>query len=116
MMCEDDFYSILCIQEHWLRPAYKRLKSVNQLRTVHEHFDGYGVSAVKHVHNNAILSGRPYGGTGFIFNKQFTSFLQPVLEYESERISVMKLLDVDYTIMMINVYFPFRQNNDEHKV
>ena len=67
-LCEDDFDSIICIQEHWLRPAYKKLKSVNQLRTVHDNFDGYGVSAMKHVHNDAILSGRPYGGTGFIFN------------------------------------------------
>ena len=45
MVCEDDHNSILCVQEHWLRPAYKKLKSVNQLRTVHECFDGYGVSA-----------------------------------------------------------------------
>ena len=116
MLCEDDSNSILCIQEHWLRPAYKNLKSINQLRTVHDNFDGYGVSAMKSVHNDAILKGRPYGGTGFLFKRDFSSFLQPVLMYESERVSVMKLNDVDFTILLINVYFPYKQNSDEHRV
>ena len=114
MLCEDDSNSILCIQEHWLRPAYKNLKSINQLRTVHDNFDGYGVSAMKSVHNDAILKGRPYGGTGFLFKRDFSSFLQPVLMYESERVSVMKLNDVDFTILLINVYFPYKQNSDEY--
>ena len=99
-----------------LRPAYKNLKSINQLRTVHHAYDGYGVSAMKNVHNSAILKGRPYGGTGFLYNRDFTSFLQPVLIHESERVSVMKLNDVDYTILIINVYFPYKQNSDEHRV
>ena len=83
-LCEDDNNSIICVQEHWLRPAYKNLKSVNQLRTVHDAFDGYGVSGMKNIHNTSILTGRPYGGTGFIFNKEFNPFLQPVLKYEGE--------------------------------
>ena len=89
---------------------------MNQLRTVHPAFDGYGVSGMKNVHNDAVLNGRPYGGTGFLFKKQFTSFLQPMLQYENERISVMKLRDADFTILIINAYFPFKQNSDEHKV
>ena len=116
MLCEDDCNSVICVQEHWLRPAYKNIKSVNQLRTVHHAFDGYGVSGMKNVHNDSILTGRPYGGTGFLFNREFAPFLQPVLNYENERVSVMKLLDADFTILIINVYFPFKQNNDEHKV
>ena len=116
MLCEDDNNSIICVQEHWLRPAYKNLKSVNQLRTVHDAFDGYGVSGMKNIHNTSILTGRPYGGTGFLFNRDFAPFLQPMLHYENERVSVMKLLDIDFTILIINVYFPFRQNTDEHKV
>ena len=31
MLCEDDYNSIICVQEHWLRPAYKNLKSVNHI-------------------------------------------------------------------------------------
>ena len=100
-VCEDDPNSIICVQEHWLRPAFKNMKSVNQLRTVHDAFDGYGVSGMKNVHNNSILTGRPYGGTGFLFNRNFTSFLQPVLQYETERVCVMKLVDRDLIILII---------------
>ena len=116
MRCCDNLNSIFCVQEHWLRPVYKNLKSVNQLRSVHPSFDGYGVSAMKNTHNSAIRSGRPYGGTGFIFNKEFSPFLHPMLQYEGDRISVMKLLDTDGTILIINAYFPFKQNGDEHRM
>ena len=82
--CDDNINSIICVQEHWLRPAFKNVKSVNQLRSVHTNFDGYGVSGMKNVHHTSIMTGRPYGGTGFIFNKEFNPFLQPVLKYEGE--------------------------------
>ena len=114
--CNDNANSIICVQEHWLRPVYKRIKSINQLRTVHSAFDGYGVSAMKNTHYAAVSRGRPYGGTGFVFSKHFTSFLQPVLQYEGERVSVMKILDSDCTILIINVYFPFKQSGDEYRV
>ena len=114
--CNENESNFICIQEHWLRPAYKNLKSINQLRTVHPAFDGYGVSAMKRSQNTAIRSGRPYGGTGFIFSKKFSPFLRPMIQYEAERMSVMKLLDVEHTIFIINVYFPFRQSSEEHRV
>ena len=41
MLCEDDVNTILCVQEHWLRPAYKNIKLVNQLHMVHPSFDSY---------------------------------------------------------------------------
>ena len=55
--CEKNPDSILCIQEHWLRPAYKNIKSINQIRVVHPDFDGYGVSAMKDVHTANITKG-----------------------------------------------------------
>ena len=114
--CDKLSNSILCVQEHWLRPAYKNLKGMNQVRVVHPDFDGYGVSAMKKVHNEGIARGRPFGGTAFVFNKKFAPFLRPVVKYENERVSVMELLDIDGSILIINAYFPFRQNGDEHKV
>ena len=60
--------SIFCIQEHWLRPAYKNVKSMNQIRVVHSDFDGYGVSAMKNEISSGIAAGRPYGGTAFVSN------------------------------------------------
>ena len=73
--CNDSPNSIFCIQEHWLRPNHKRIRSINQLRVAHPSFDGYGVSAMKGVHNNGINRGRGFGGTGFIFSKSFTPFM-----------------------------------------
>ena len=114
--CEANPESIFCIQEHWLRPVYKNVKSINQVRVVHPDFDGYGVSAMKSVHTTGITKGRPYGGTAFVFNKHFTPFLHPVIKYENERVSVMEILDVDGSILIINCYLPFRQNTEDHKV
>ena len=92
------------------------MNSINQLRSVHDSFDGYGASAMKDVHKSVTRNGRPYGGTGFVFNKRFSPFLRPELCYEGERMTVMKLLDADYDVFIINVYFPFRRNGDEHRV
>ena len=114
--CDENLNSIFCIQEHWLCPGYKRIKSINQLRTVHSSFDGYGSSAMSNVHSESIRKGRPYGGTGFVYSKKFAPFLKPLLQYESERITVMKLFDSEYPILILNVYFPFRQGGNDHRV
>ena len=114
--CNSNLNSIHCIQEHWLRPAHKKIRGVNQLRVVHPAFDGYGVSAMKKVHTSGVYRGRGFGGTGFVFNKSFAPFLRPVLRYESERVSVMEVSDRGGSILIINVYCPFKQPGDEHRV
>ena len=40
--CKSNANSICAIQEHWLRPPYKKQFGVNQLRCLHAEFDGYG--------------------------------------------------------------------------
>ena len=114
--CVNDPNSILCIQEHWLRPAHKNFCSINQLRSVHSAFDGYGASAMKKSHYSKISSGRGYGRTGFIYSKHFSPFLRPVINFENDRMTVMELKDGNGSIFIINVYCPFRQSGDEHKV
>ena len=113
-LCDNQPNSILCLQEHWLRPTYKKIRGLNQLRMIHPLFDGYGVSAMKYVHDKSILSGRPFGGTGFVFNKAFSAFLKPLTRYESERISVMQINDSSGAILLINAYFPYRRAGDEY--
>ena len=76
--CSENEMNIFCVQEHWLHPNYKRVKSINQLRTVHPSFDGYGVSAMRNVHNEAVMKSRPYRGTGFISYEQLSCFPQPM--------------------------------------
>ena len=114
--CSKNPNSIICVQEHWLRPPFKNVKSINQIRVVHPSFDGYGVSGMRNESNESIRKGRPYGGTAFLFNKTFSPFLRPRVEYEHDRVSVMELLDSDGSILILNAYLPFRQSGDDHKV
>ena len=114
--CNNSLNSIFCIQEHWLRPTHKKIRSINQLRVAHPSFDGYGVSAMKGVHFNGVNRGRGFGGTGFIFSKSFTPFLRPALQYETDRMTVMKLTDTGGPIFIINVYCPYKKSGEEHKV
>ena len=78
-LCGDEPNAIRAIQEHWLRPPYKKQFGVNQLRSVHPDFDGFGTSAMKKTSESKINIGRPYGGTGFIYNKKISKCLKPVL-------------------------------------
>ena len=48
-LCSQTPNAIRAIQEHWLRPSYKKQSGVNQLRHVHPDFDGYGTSAMKQI-------------------------------------------------------------------
>ena len=95
-LCEENPNSIRAIQEHWLKPPYKKHSGVNQLRSLHPDFDGFGTSAMKKSVENQILKGRPYGGTGFLFNKKIANCLKPQLNYTHERVTVMRLETVPF--------------------
>ena len=77
--CVDEPNSIRALQEHWLRPPYKKLSGVNQLRGLHSDFDGYGTSAMEKTIGTKILHGRPYGGTGFLYNKKYAACVKPLV-------------------------------------
>ena len=71
--------SIRAIQEHWLAPPYKKLQGVNRLRSVHPLFDGFGNSGMTRDVGSKVRTGRPYGGTGFIFNKKHSTCIKPLV-------------------------------------
>ena len=71
---------------------------------------------MKDTHYRKVNTGRGFGGTGFVFNKEFTPFLRPLIRFESERISVMELNDAGGPIIIVNVYCPYKQSGDEHRV
>jgi hypothetical protein len=103
-ICDKNPDVIRGVQEHWLAPPYKRMHGVNQLRALHSDFDGYGASAM--TNHEGIRRGCPHGGTGFLYGKKYSTCLKPLLEYESQRITVMELKEDDGSIIIINVYFP----------
>ena len=105
--CSNEPDTIQCVQEHWLKPPFKRTKGVNELRFVHNDFEGYGTSAMKIPVGDKILKGRPYGGTGFIWNKKFAKCMKPRLDLKHERVTVLEIADSRFNILCINAYFPY---------
>ena len=94
--------------------VYKNLYQfgVNQLRCLHPHFDGFGSSAMAKSSESKVLSGRPFGGTGFVYNKKFAKCLKPLLNYSHERLTVLELSMDEGRIILINVYFPYYNSRD----
>ena len=105
--CENEPDTIQCIQEHWLRPPFKKIKGVNKLRHLHKDFDGYGLSAMKKSMEEKVRIGRPFGGTGFLWNKKFSACISPRIDLKHERVSVLEIKNADGIILCINAYFPY---------
>ena len=103
--CEKNKNLIYAIQETWLKPAYKRHLGVNELRSLHPEFEGYGVSAM--TSDLCIGKGRPYGGTGFLFPKKLCLSIKPCPLLKNERVSVIRLQSKPCDVLCINVYFRY---------
>ena len=110
--CHDTPNSIPAFQEHWLRPSYKKQAGVNQLRCLHPDFDGYGTSAMKHSSETQVMNGRPFGGTGFLYNKKYAKCLRPLVHFQHERVSVMEMNTKQGGIIIINAYMPYHNSRD----
>ena len=110
--CTHEPDSIISLQEHWLPPPFKRVKGVNQLKNVHEEFDGWGTSAMRSSMETQVRIGRPFGGTGYIWNKKYSLVVKPRLEYKHERVTVLELNSNDGRILLINAYMPFYDANN----
>ena len=106
-LCENHPNAIRGLQEHWLAPPYKKQRGVNQLRTLHPEFDGFGNSAMAAEVKSKVRTGRPYGGTGFIYNKKLLSSIKPLVSYKHERVSVLKLSSMEEEIILISAYLPY---------
>ena len=110
--CQSTPNLIQCIQEHWLPPPYKKKVGTNALRTVHPDFESFATSAMKKAEENKIRRGRGFGGTGFLYPKNLSSNLNPLIKYTHERVSVMELICNEFPLIIINVYMPFLDRSD----
>ena len=95
-----------------MSPPYKKQLGVNRLRCLHPSFDGFGNSAMKKEVESKVRTGRPYGGTGFLFNKKHASSVKPLVDYKHERVSVLKLSTDIGDIILINGYLPYYNTRD----
>ena len=110
--CTSVPHCIYGLQEHWLRPPTKRSAGVNALMSLHTDLDGWGTSAMKSSMKAKIMSGRPFGGTGFVWSKQLSSSIKPRPEYRHERVTVLELSSSVGSVLVINCYLPFFKTND----
>ena len=105
--CDDDAFDILGVQEHWLRPSFKKEKGTNKLRTLHQQFDGFATSGMSTHVGKGLMKGRPFGGTGFLFNKKLSKCLRSRVDVNHERVSVMEMNTKKHQILLINAYMPY---------
>lgn len=110
--CEKNPNMIIALQEHWLRPPYKKQFGVNQLRCVHPNFDGFGTSAMAKSSETNIISGRPFGGTGFVYSKKYARCIKPVLSLVHERVTALEISTLNDKVILINCYFPYFNSRD----
>ena len=100
------------LQERWLTPPYKKFPGVNKLKSVHANLDGWGTSAMKEKMCSEVRTGRPFGGTGFIWSKSLSESIKPRPEYCHDRVTVVEITANVGSILIINVYMPYYNVND----
>ena len=111
-LCDRFPNTIRAVQEHWLKPPAKKFPGVNKLGLIHEEFDGWGTSAMRSSMEKEVTIGRPFGGTGFIWNKKYSLAVKPRLDYKHERVTVLELNSNDGRILLINAYMPYYKANN----
>ena len=111
-LCDSNPNSIRAIQEHWLAPPYKKHLGINRLRYLHPDFDGFGNSAMSKEVESKVRVGRPYGGTGFLYNKKHSSCIKPLVQYKHERVSVLRVSSNIGDIILLSCYMPFLNTSD----
>ena len=110
--CSSPPPSIYGLQEHWLRPPSKRYPGVDALKTIHSDLDGWGTSAMQASMESRILSGRPFGGTGFVWTRSLSTSVKPKCDYRHDRVTVLELSSNIGSIILINVYMPYFDNSN----
>ena len=116
--CHDNSFSILAIQEHWLKPTHRRHMGTNAPKVLHPKFDAYATSGMASQLGQRILKGRPYGGTGFLFHKSLSKCIRARTDIIHERVSVMELSTITENILLVSAYMPYfnTDNNPEQLV
>ena len=93
---------ILCVQELMLLK-----QECHILNNVHDDFYGYGISPVDCT--KGVLSGRPYGGVGFLWRKSLDLSIS-VVETKHDWLGCIKITDCNKVFFLINVYMPYESD------
>jgi len=91
---------IIALQEHWLIND-----NLCQLGTFRDDCSYYGVSGMTLNADLGLLSGRPYGGVGFVWHKSLSPFVHAVGKDSLGHCCAVTIADNNRHILVINVYF-----------
>ena len=115
--CDSNSFSVLALQEHWLRPSFRRHKGTNKMKVLHPDFDSFATSAMSKQVGERVLKGRPFGGTGFLFHRNLSKCLRARVDIKCDRVTVMELCTTTDKILLINCYMPYFINgNNEAQI
>ena len=94
-------FDLLLIQEHWLFIENLSLLNINS------DFSSFGISGME---STVFLTGRPYGGCGFLIRKNLLPFTG-IITSVSKRFCAL-LLTINWVkTLVINVYLPTNYGN-----
>ena len=115
--CNAGIFDILALQEHWLKPSYRKNLGTNKMKVLHPMFDSYALSGMDNQVGNRVLKGRPFGGTGFLFHKSLSKCLRARTDLKHERVSVLELNTKNENILLISAYMPyFKTDGDKEQL
>jgi len=107
-LCQNN--SIIAFQEHWLRPD-----ELNKLSCVNSEFSFHACSGMSTAVSRGVVSGRPFGGVGFLWNKSFDHCMEFVTNDAEGRCSVFKLKLSNKCILLFNLYLPCANNSCDYR-
>ena len=116
--CNTEAFDILAIQEHWLKPSFRKYAGINSIKSLHPMYDSYATSGMNSQLEKHVLKGRPFGGTGFLFHKSLSKCLKARPDLQHDRVTILELSTTNEKILLCSVYMPYfkTDNNDEQLI
>lgn len=102
--------SIIALQELWLRPD-----ELDKLDIINSDFSYKACSGMKAAVANNIISGRPFGGVGFVWHKSLNRYMEFIKCDSDGRCIVFRLKLASKLVLMCNLYMPCSDNSSEYK-
>ena len=113
--CNTEAFDILAIQEHWLKPSFRKYAGINSIKSLHPMYDSYATSGMNGQLEKHILKGRPFGGTGFVFHKSLSKCLKARSDLQHERVTILELSTTNEKILLFSVYMPYFKTDNNYE-
>jgi hypothetical protein len=96
-LCRDN-YHVIAFQEHWLRPD-----EIDKLSIINNEYNFSACSGMTAAISDGFVSGRPFGGVGFLWHKSLNRYMEFVKNDAEGRCSVFKLRLQSNTLLLFNL-------------